>query len=141
MIAGWLTTTGSDPAAPWVNYSASSQGVEDVHYNLILDAMFLDHMYGPGGLSAALSSAVWPGNPPAPRAIPFATERPLTPGGPAGASYNSWILPMNGEDVHGELNAWHVNDTKPNSFFTVHLRGRGQQPAFWVNPLPIDRDA
>jgi hypothetical protein len=42
--------------------------------------------------------------------------------------------------VHPELNSWHVLDTNPHAFFTVHWMGRGPQP-MWVNPLPEDGDA
>jgi hypothetical protein len=149
LIAGWIRPTSVDPSAPFVNYTGPGQsgiqGLEDIHYNLWLDAVFIDRMYGLNGLSTALSNAVWPGDQPdgspGPTTIPFATEPSVTPGGPMGASYNSFILPMNGVDVHGELNTWHVNDTNPNTFFTVHWRGRGQQPASWVNPLSQDNDA
>jgi hypothetical protein len=146
LIAGWIRQpTPSDEPVPFVNYTGPGQsgiqGLEDIHYNLWLDAVFIDRMYGLNGLSTALSEVVWPGNPPAPTPIPFATDPSITPGGPMGVSYNSFILPMNGPDVHPELNSWHVNDTNPNTFFTVHWRGRGQQPAFWVNPVPQDNDA
>jgi hypothetical protein len=151
LLAGWLrkiNPNDSNEAPPiFVNYTAPGTngkvpGLEDVHYTLFLDAVFVNRVYGLGGLSTALSNAVWPGNPPDPSTIPFATDPPLTPGGPAGASYNSFILPNNGEDVHVELNAWHVNDTNPNTFFSVHWRGRGQQPALWVNPgVSPDNDA
>jgi len=154
LVAGWLK-----PGMPYVNYSAPGakdpntgkseiEGLEDIHYNLILDAAFLDRMYGSSGLSNALTNAVWPGNidgNPAPTSIPFATS--ITPEAPAAVTFNSWILPCSSDEIHGELNAWHVNDTNPGGWFTVHWLGRGQQPAFWINPFPaadpqaLDNDA
>ena len=145
LIAGWL---GNDENYPFVNWApvgakdangrTVTPGVEDIHYNITLDALFLDRMYGANGLSTALSSAVWPGNPfpgspPGPVQIPFGTGAPLLPYGPPVVTFNSWILPENGPDVHGELNTWHVNDTNPNGFATVHWKGRGQPPTSWIN--------
>jgi hypothetical protein len=141
LVAGWLRNPDGTGELPYVNYDSNKQGIEDIHYNLFLDAVFLDRMYGLNGLSTALANAIWPGNPPAPIPLPFATEAAPTPLAVRGASFNSWILPRNINDLHGELNSWHVNDTKLGSLFTDHFKGRGQQPAFWVNPLPRDGDA
>lgn len=134
LVAGWLDES------PYVNEGhGAGNGIEDIHYNLRLDALFLDRMYGSNGLSTALSNAVWPGNPPAPVPLPFATVPPKTPGGPKGADFNSWILPGNGYGLHCELNAWHINDK--GALFSRHFKGQGPQPAFWANPLPQDSDA
>jgi PASTA domain len=125
LVAGWLYD------APYVNVDDS--GVEDVHFNLHLDVTFLDRVYGPDGLSTALTAAVYPGNPPAPKPLRFADGGSVT--------FNSWILPGNALDfdLHGELNAWHQNTTGP--LFSRHWIGRGQAPASWVNPLSEDTDA
>jgi hypothetical protein len=133
LVAGWFW---HDEPYPFVNYSDQYQGTEDIHYNIFLDAVFADRMYGPDGLSAALSNVVWPGNPssgspPGPVQIPFATSPPLTPGGPPVVTFNSWILPTNQYDVHGELNVWHVSDTNPG-LATSHWRGRGPAPPSWI---------
>jgi hypothetical protein len=148
LVAGWLWTDESYPFVNWVAKGTKdaqghtvNPGVEDIHYNLTLDAVFLDKMYGPDGLSRWLKYSHWPGNPPAAVQIPFATD-PGGPGRPPAVTFNSWILPTNEMDVHGELNAWHVHDTNPcgvfplppHGFFSVHWRGRGQQPAGWIIP-------
>lgn len=123
LVAGWLYD------APYVNVDDS--GVEDVHFNLHLDAVFLDRVYGPDGLSTALTTAVYPGNPPAPTPLQFADAGRVT--------FNSWILPGNDYDLHGELNAWHQTTT--GALFSRHWIGRGQAPGSWVNPLSEDTDA
>jgi hypothetical protein len=135
LVAGWLqrvyvnhfSTTTSMPA-----------GVEDVFYDVEFDAAFLDAMYGPGGLSAALVGAFYPGNPPAPKGLRFG-EPPSTPGAPREVTFNSWILPGQPASLHGELNAWHQHGTGVG--FTRHWVGRGDHPAHWVNPLREDTDA
>ena len=64
LVAGWLK-----PGMPYVNYNAPGakdpqtgkneiEGLEDIHYNLILDAAFLDRMYGSNVLSNTLTNAV-----------------------------------------------------------------------------------
>lgn len=137
LVAGWLYHPSPD--TPHVNLPGDpSTGVEDIHYNLLLDAVFLDRMYGPNGLSTALLNAVWPGNPPAPTQIPFGTV-PAAAGGPLRANFNSWILAANVDDLHCELNAWHTHNT--GSFGHDHFEGRSTQPAGWVNPLSQDTDA
>jgi hypothetical protein len=123
LVAGWLEK------APYIN--VDDIGVEDVHFNLRLDAVFLERVYGRNGLSTALTEASYPGNPPAPRRLQFADGGYVT--------FNSWILPGNGSDIHGELNAWHQNTT--GGLFGRHWIGRGSAPAHWVNPLSEDTDA
>jgi hypothetical protein len=130
LVAGWLQE------GPFVNEDDGvGNGIEDIHYNVQLDALFLDRMYGPNGLSTALHDAVWSGNPPAPVPLPFAA------GGPTkGANFNSWLLPgSGGSTLHCELNAWAINDK--GAFVRRHIKGRGPQPAFWINPLPQEADA
>src|SRR2546425_772192 len=140
LVAGWLTHHDPDgPDVPHVNDHGDAPGIEDVHYNLSLDAAFLDRMYGPNGLSKALNDAVWPGNPPAPIALPFANVPLGTPSAPKGVDFNSWILLGNNYDLHGELNAWHTQDTGHE--FSTHFKGRGPHPESWVNPLSQDTDA
>ena len=153
LVAGWFSDYAQPPNLPFpnnyplVNYVPMGQpggGVEDIHYDIMLDAQFIARMYGPGGLSNALTDAVWPGNPnpgnpPGPVAFPFATDPPLEPGGAAVVTFNSWILPSNGNadpgggrnDVHGELNCWHVYDVHSKSF-SENWRGRGPAPAGWI---------
>src|SRR5690348_2962868 len=50
LVGGWLSEAqGDEPDSPSVN--VASNGIEDIHYNLRLDPVFVDRMYGPGGLS------------------------------------------------------------------------------------------
>ena len=129
LIAGWIDE-------PYVN--DSNHGVEDVLYNVLLDAVFLERMYGPDGLSTALRAAFYPGNPRAPYVLLFG-ETPAIGGQPRRVTFNSWILPGSGPAMHRELNAWHQSNTGP--LFSRHFVGRGPAPAFWINPLPQDTDA
>jgi hypothetical protein len=136
VVAGWLQRL-------YVNYfpiaTSMPAGVEDVFFDVELDAAFLDRMYGPSGLSAALVGAFYPGNPPAPQALRFG-EPPSAPGDPRAVTFNSWILPdQTPGSLHGELNAWHQHDTGVG--LTRHWAGRGEHPAHWVNPLREDADA
>jgi hypothetical protein len=139
LAAGWLyrPNPAEDPDQPFVNIA--DHGIEDIHYNLLLDAVFLHRMYGPDGLSSRLVGATYSGNPPDAQPLPFAAAPPLDNGLPTTASYNSWILPGNTYDLHGELNAWHRNNT--GGIFTRHFVGRGDPPAHWVNPFPPDDGA
>jgi hypothetical protein len=137
VIAGWLEQQGG----PYVNHEA--HGTEDVLYDVRLDAVFLDRMYGPGGLSTALRSAYCSGNPPAPTSLRFA-EPPSAPGASHEVTLNSWVMPVGGAPgwsatIHGELNAWHQHNT--GGLFTRHFVGRGDHPPHWINPLPQDADA
>ena len=146
LVAGWLSNDLQGDARVAGNGTGDSHGqpgVEDIHYDVILDTNFIDRMYGSGGLSSALSDAVWPGYPypgtaPGPTPIPFATDPPLVPGGPKIVSYNSFILPCSGGDVHGELNAWHQNTV--GSFWHAHWEGHGPPPAGWTSQLPNAQD-
>jgi hypothetical protein len=137
LVAGWLYEN------PPVNtpYEASA-GVEDVHYNLFLDAVFLDRMYGPNGLSAALNNAAWWGNPPG-YSLPFADVSLATPSAPKVVDFNSWFLPVkwNPYDLHSELQAWHTRTSGNFGIPAHHFIGRGGPPSLWVNPLPEDADA
>lgn len=138
LVAGWLDAAhGESPASPWVN--RENNGVEDVHYDLILDPVFVERMYGPDGLSLRMDGVTYPGNPPDAVRLPFAAEPPRHAGGPRTNSFNSWILPGTGDDIHGELNAWHTRDTA--GWFRRHMVGRGPAPAGWVAPLAEDTDA
>ncbi|MCX5535878.1 hypothetical protein OG785_35655 [Streptomyces sp. NBC_00006] len=141
LVAGWLwRPNGDTPAQPYINQYA--HGIEDIHYEVRYDSVFMDRMYGPGGLSSALTAASYPGNPAGdqPR-IPFPAGPPFagTSGRPTTVTLNSWILPGNAEGIHGELNSWHVNNT--GGLFTRHFVGRGPAPAGWVNPFGSDTGA
>lgn len=134
LIAGWLS------AAPYFN--RAPHGLEDVFYDLALDAAFLDRMYGTTGLSNALAGARWPGNPLAPLALTMATT-PAPAGGQAGTPYSSWFVPglsAGGTQIHPELQAWHPQDQPPFGSFTSHWQGRGPAPAAW-RPLPDDSNS
>ena len=78
LVAGWLVNAAETgpAAAAWVN--VQPQGVEDVHYHLKLDPVFLDRVYGPGGLSRSLETAMCPANPPT-VPIAFADTAPAEP--------------------------------------------------------------
>jgi hypothetical protein len=122
VVAGWLVD------APFVNNS--DHGVEDIHYNIMLDPNFIDRMYGPGGLSAVLDHAVYPGNPYVPdNPLPFEDVDPS--GVRRGVDYSSFIIANNDYDIHGELNAWHVKGT--GGLWTRHFVGRGTAPGGWRN--------
>jgi hypothetical protein len=143
LVAGWLygtrtlDTNQTDvgvywrcQAAPEINTDGfGAPTVEDMHYNLVLDATFLDRVYGPDGLSTALTGASYPGNPVATH-LPFADGSQVT--------FNSWILPGTDQDLHCELNTWHVNNAGHS--FATWTEGRGAPPADWVSPLPADID-
>lgn len=138
LVAGWLSRPNpADPALPFVNIA--DHGIEDIHYNLSLDAVFAQRMYGPDGLSSRLVDATYHGNPADAPPLPFAAGPPLATGQPTSVTYNSWILPGNGSDIHGELNSWHRNNT--GGVFTRHFVGRGDPPAQWVNPFSSDDGA
>jgi len=139
LVAGWLyrPRVPEDPDLPFVNIAG--HGIEDIHYNLLLDAVFLDRMYGPSGLSGKLDGATYKGNPADAQPLSFAAAAPLVDGRPTTVSFNSWILPGNYYDLHGELNAWHRNNT--GGLFTRHFVGRGEPPAHWVNPFAEDDGA
>ena len=140
LVAGWLVNAAETgpAAAAWVN--VQPQGVEDVHYHLKLDPVFLDRVYGPGGLSRSLETAMCPANPPT-VPIAFADTAPASPGGPRRVRFNSWSMFGFGDGtvLKVELNAWHVQFT--GGLFARHFEGRGPQPAFWVNPLSEERNA
>jgi len=138
LVAGWLDVAhGESPASPWVN--SANNGVEDVHYDLILDPVFVERMYGPQGLSLRMDGVMYPGNPPDAVPLPFAAGPPSQAGGQRTNTFNSWILPGSGDDIHGELNAWHTQDTA--GWFQRHMVGRGPAPAGWIAPLREDTDA
>ena len=138
LVAGWLAAAhGEEPDSPSAYVAAN--GVEDVHYNLDLDPVFVDRMYGPGGLSLRLDGVAYPGNPPDAAPLPFAAGPPEQPGGPPTHTFNSWVLPGSGKEIHGELNSWHTRNSA--GWFRRHIVGRGAAPAGWVNPLREDDDA
>jgi len=131
VVAGWLRVppivnnmTGDPP-------KLTEHGVEDIHYKIKLDPDFVDRMYGPGGLSSVLDSAIYPGHA---EAKPLPPYKPLpfsdidVDGTSRGVTYNSFLLPGN-DDIDGELNAWHVDDT--GTFWHRHFVGRGPAPGGW----------
>jgi hypothetical protein len=135
IVVGWLVEE------PFVNVGI--QGCEDVHYNLELDPDFIVRMYGPGGLSARLKDQSYKGNlvgisggMPTVQAPPLPAEDRF-PGDDAsrGITFNSFILPGNDFNLHGELNAWHASDTFGYSgtpFWWYHFLGRGAAPPGWI---------
>jgi hypothetical protein len=138
LVAGWLfMTTPTSPASPYVN--AAANGVEDVFYDVKLDPVFLHRMYGPGGLSLRMDGATYGGNPPDATPLPFAAGPPSPVDGLPANTYNSWFLPGSNNDLHGELNSWHTQDT--GGLFRVGIVGRGPAPAGWTAPLAVDADA
>ena len=139
LVAGWLyrPRIPEDPDLPFINIAG--HGIEDIHYNLLLDVVFCDRMYGPNGLSSRLEGVIYRGNPADAQPLPFAAGPPVTNGRPTAVTYNSWILPGNYYDLHGELNSWHRNHT--GGVFTRHFVGRGEPPAHWVNPFREDDGA
>ncbi|MFL5804083.1 MAG: hypothetical protein ACJ8CR_20355 [Roseiflexaceae bacterium] len=131
LLAGWIVDDPGHPGGPFAN--SNTAGVEDVHYELLLDPDFIAGMYGPGGLSAALNTAVLPGNPV--RSVPAPFQDIALGGSPRGVTLNSFYLPGGGEPLHNELNCWHVNTTSvPLSF---NWFGRGPAPAGWTQ-VPFD---
>ena len=166
LIAGWLSPsdgpvncwTSGTPPAPYVT--------EDYHYELILDADFINQMYGPGGLSTALNGAMLPGNLSGPGSGPPLRFDDISEvdGSSRGVTANSFALPhMAGslsrsgsrDDVlgyeqpmpnnfvgtgvvfvHVELNCWHANSAAP--WFTRPYWGRGPAPAGWVQWAPCN---
>jgi hypothetical protein len=104
LVAGWLSAT------PWRNMVMSDQwgygGIEDYHYDPILDVDFMLQMYGPGGLSTALAFAVLPGHLSDPDdslawpgpSLPFADRDPVT-GNTRGITLNSFALPHMGGGI------------------------------------------
>ncbi|MEV3855709.1 hypothetical protein AB0J38_15465 [Streptomyces sp. NPDC050095] len=141
LVAGWLRE-----GHPYAN--RLPHGLEDVHYDIDLDPVFLERMYGYDGVSEALVDAYWPGHllendkdRPAPVPLRIATLRP-----PTGSAqqrrvpFSSWIMPgVNVPWIHPELEAWHVNDQPPFEFgqLRAHSQGRGPAPAGW-RPLAND---
>jgi hypothetical protein len=137
VVGGWLTQGAQSPPPPWVNSAAN--GVEDVHYDLELDPVFVERMYGPGGLSLRLEGVSYPGNPAGAAPLPFAAGPASPVDGRPTITFNSWILPDTGDDIHGELNSWHTKDTA--GLWRLRIVGRGPAPAGWVAPLGQDADA
>jgi len=85
---------------------------------------------------------VYPGNPVAspPKPLVFKDVNAVD-GSSRGVTYNSFILPANDPDIHGELNAWHVNNTREDFYFTTHFLGKGPAPAGWKSiPFYGDTD-
>lgn len=127
VVAGWLV----EP--PYVNNrdddgNLTPHGVEDIYYNIKLDPDFIDRMYGKVGLNSALNGAMYPGNPPVPdNRMTFEDIGPE--GNRSGVTLNSFILPGGSTILHGELNAWHVDNT--GGVFTRHFVGRGPAPGGW----------
>jgi LGFP repeat len=126
VLAGWLK---GDPFVNNVNDGIeTAHGAEDILYDLILDSDFVDRMYGPGGLSSVLDNAIYPGNPVVPDNPLALGDIDAVNGTSRGVTYNSFFLP-NRSDIHGELNAWHVDDT--GWVGTRHFVGRGPAPGGW----------
>ncbi|NGN69416.1 hypothetical protein G5C51_36700 [Streptomyces sp. A7024] len=138
LVAGWLWRPNPDtPPQPFRN--EAPHGIEDIHYEVRYDSVFLDRLYGPGGLSSALDAVSYPGNPTDEPSLPFPAGPPLSAGRPTAVTLNSWILPGNAESIHGELNAWHVYNI--GGLFSRHYVGRGPAPQGWVNPFSSDEGA
>ena len=135
LVAGWLH--GSLGGVPYINMCPpeNDHGVEDVHFNVVLDAVFVERMYGENGLSTALSLVSCPGNPVSSSSMkfPFADTK-FEAGEPSNGrvTYNSWFLPVGDNGLHGELNAWHRDESG-----SVNKRyiGRGPAPTGWHNPV------
>ena len=142
LVAGWLIqdpNNQSHDVPQKVNFPGpAAQGIEDLFYDLALDAVFIERMYGPDGLSTLLLGAVWPGNPPA-SPMTFGTGPP-GPGGAPSAILGSFNLPQGvAGGIHVELNAWHVSTT--GDFGHNHFVGRGPAPAGWISPFQSDPTA
>ena len=137
LVAGWLEARNGEPSAPFVN--RGEHGIEDIFYNIVLDSRFVDRMYGPEGLSQALLGATYPGNPASGAPVPFASQPPDASNTTPRLTFDSWVLPHQGWNLHVELNAWHRDNT--GALFGRHFVGRGPAPDFWVNPFPDDPGA
>jgi hypothetical protein len=138
LIAGWLH---SDPVINKLSY-----GLEDIHYDVKLDARFLDRMYGFDGLSRALIDTRWPGNPPAPVSMRMSTPAPAGSQQQRGTRFSAFLLPsvepanrLENSVLHCELNAWHVDPE--GQYFGRHFVGRGTAPGSWINPLAESSNA
>ena len=142
LVAGWLS---KDPEV-----NLRTVGCEDVHYNLTLDPGFVERMYGPGGLSTLLDGRFYKGNLAGDSEAPATVQMPQLPtedrseidGKSKGVTFNSFILPGNDDDIHGELNAWHETNTTADSgqrpiFWPHHFIGRGPAPQGWTQ-VPVD---
>ncbi|MFC7303733.1 hypothetical protein ACFQVC_05830 [Streptomyces monticola] len=138
LVAGWLwQPSGETPPQPFVN--EYWHGIEDIHYEVRYDSVFLERMYGPGGLCSYLSVVSYPGNPADQPRLSFAAGPPFVAGRPTTVTLDSWILPGNLQGIHGEMNSWHVHNT--GGLFTRHFVGRGPAPDGWVNPFSGDTGA
>ena len=135
IVAGWLEARFDEATAPFVN--RKDHGIEDIYYNIILDERFVDRMYGSNGLSTALLDVSFPGNPVSGVTLPFAAAQEL--GGVPRVTWDSWVMPHQGWNLHVELNAWHRDDT--GALFGRHFKGRGTPPAHWVAPFTDDPGA
>jgi len=71
--------------------------------------------------------------------MPFASQPADAANGAPRLTFDSWVLPHQGWNLHVELNAWHRDAT--GAPFSRHFVGRGKPPAFWVNPFADDPGA
>ena len=120
-LAGWLFNPGrNDDSVP--NKSNVS---EDWHYDVLLDADFLERNYGAPGQVDSVMSAILPGNlwgadnppaPPIPLFLSNQTSRQMAA---------ALTLP-GAQFMTVELNAWHIAGPRSQSIW-----GRGVRPAFW----------
>src|SRR5215208_792269 len=159
MIAGWLA---GDPF-PNEGVAGPGKGLEDMLYDVVLDADFIDRMYGNDGLSNTFSvgdpriplpGTRLPGNPPQYLEIwdplnppdferirpPVADKEP--DGTSRGVTLNSFTLPGPGSRVpvtlHCEQNVWHVNSTQV--LFSRNWTGRGDAPSGWIRQPFLGHD-
>lgn len=143
VIAGWLSEdlNAETTNANWLICRGSANCFEDYHYRIILDPDFMSALYGPSGMSSALTGAMLPADWPATfpdfhdqNPLPFAATK--LAGGSHIVDINSFALPL-GDYITGpkgvlpqpviipELNVWHVNDAG-------NWTGRGAAPTGWV---------
>jgi hypothetical protein len=142
MVAGWCSDPIPNIGLPGLDMTkeGTTEGLEDVWYNVHLDPDFLQRIYGPNGLSHALNGLYLQGTPPfTATPIPF-EDRSEVDGSSRGVTFNSFMLPYGDPILHCELNAWHTKDTnywyydgpwgvgRPS---TKNYLGRGRAPASW----------
>ncbi|WP_344808939.1 hypothetical protein, partial [Microlunatus ginsengisoli] len=146
LLAGWLLENPgwNYPFSTQEDPSSSAPWVEDIHYRLLLDADFVDHMYGPDGLSTALLGAKLPGNLYDPQNIPHPLPFGDIPPDATGARYatvGAFHLPaadtwQGQPTLQIELNCWHTRpEIGPMRDLThpYQIDGRGAAPPGWVH--------
>lgn len=141
IVRGWLTKDpGPFSDAVYHNESAEGGvylGLEDVHYNLVLDYDFITNLYGNN--PSALTADVLPGDPVDSQTKPI----PLVDSGNGtltGIGINSFWLPFDTGPLilHTELNAWHQHGSHHcgalGQFCSAYRNydPMGTPPAGWV---------